>query len=442
MSMFKLKPEKQKIILENNTLDEEHKKTMNEFHKRRELLPKKRQKLIKLMKDLETIENKDPLKIVDDDKKIKSKLKTDINKLEEEIKDIETCRSEIEYYSKTNEILMDYYDILEEKDEEIYEVHPEMSEAKNIYDNNSNNLDQLDILNIMNKKRKITKKPIKKRKKKILDENRSIMNFLVDDKKEIIKDISKDKLNNKINDRASLLEYYKMLTDHEYRSDKSNINPISRCSQCSKDKVVDIVNGTLVCMDCGEIEMIIIESDKPNYKDNSVPEKIAYPYKRKNHFNEWLSQFQAKESTDIPSDIYNQILTELHKNKFYNFDKLTLPYVKQILKKLNQTTYYEHSAHIISKLSGLPPPTINRDTEERLKLMFEQIQKPFEKHCPKERINFLSYSYVLHKFCELLELDDFLKCFPLLKSREKLRSQDKIWERICEELKWEFLPSI
>ena len=63
------------------------------------------------------------------------------------------------------------------------------------------------------------------------------------------------------------------------------------------------------------------------------------------------------------------------------------------------------------------------------------------KHCPPERKNFLSYSYVLHKFCELLEYDNLLCYFSLLKSREKLQEQDKIWKKICEELKWEYIPS-
>jgi hypothetical protein len=112
------------------------------------------------------------------------------------------------------------------------------------------------------------------------------------------------------------------------------------------------------------------------------------------------------------------------------------------LKKIGLTQFYEHSTHIISKLSGRPPPTINRETEEKLRLMFKQIQTPFEKYCPRSRINFLSYSYVLHKFCELLELDDFLECFPYLKSREKLIIQDKIWENICKDLRWEFISSV
>lgn len=116
--------------------------------------------------------------------------------------------------------------------------------------------------------------------------------------------------------------------------------------------------------------------------------------------------------------------------------------MKQILKKLGLTQYYEHSTHIISKISGRPPPVISRDVEEKLRKMFREIQAPFEKHCPKDRINFLSYSYVLHKFCQLLALDEFIKCFPLLKSREKLRQQDKIWEKICYELEWEYIASI
>ena len=74
--------------------------------------------------------------------------------------------------------------------------------------------------------------------------------------------------------------------------------------------------------------------------------------------------------------------------------------------------------------------------------MFKDIQEPFIQVCPSNRKNFLSYSYVLHKFVELLELDQFIDCFILLKSREKLHQQDLIWRQICEYLKWEFIPSV
>ena len=83
-----------------------------------------------------------------------------------------------------------------------------------------------------------------------------------------------------------------------------------------------------------------------------------------------------------------------------------------------------------------------QELEERLRIMFKDIQAPFKKHCPPERKNFLSYSYVLYKFCELLGEDEYLQYFPLLKSKEKLYNQDVLFKKICEELRWEFIPTI
>ena len=84
---------------------------------------------------------------------------------------------------------------------------------------------------------------------------------------------------------------------------------------------------------------------------------------------------------------------------------------------------------------------MSREVEEELRRMFKEIQIPFHKFCPKDRKNFLSYSYVLHKFCELLELDELLEYFPLLKSPQKLMEQDQVWKKFCKYLKWEFYPT-
>jgi len=157
-----------------------------------------------------------------------------------------------------------------------------------------------------------------------------------------------------------------------------------------------------------------------------------------------LSQFQGKETTDIPNEVYNMIYEELKKNRITpdKYDKLTLKKMKGILHKLRLNQYYEHIPFILSKIKKEDPPTINRHTEEKLKMMFKEMQEPFERHRPKDRANFLSYSYVLHKLFQLLELDEYLKCFPLLKSRDKLRQQDMIWKKICKDCKWKFYPSV
>jgi hypothetical protein len=79
--------------------------------------------------------------------------------------------------------------------------------------------------------------------------------------------------------------------------------------------------------------------------------------------------------------------------------------------------------------------------------MFLLIQEPFEKF-KGNRKNFLSYPYVLYKFCELLNLEDYLDNFSLLKSRDKLMKSDVIWKNMIGEIyrktndpKWKFIAS-
>ena len=93
-------------------------------------------------------------------------------------------------------------------------------------------------------------------------------------------------------------------------------------------------------------------------------------------------------------------------------------------------------------ISNKQAPLLNHADEEKLRNMFKEIQVPFMKNLSSREKNFLSYSYVLHKFCELLELDHLLIHFPLLKSREKLQQQDTIWKLICQDLKWQYIPSV
>jgi len=151
---------------------------------------------------------------------------------------------------------------------------------------------------------------------------------------------------------------------------------------------------------------------------------------------------QGKETTEIPDEIYDSILLEFKKQRISNMAELTSKKIRAILRKLQLHTYYEHIAHIKFRLNGLPVPYIPPELEERLRDMFYQIQVPFLRHAPLVRKNFLSYSYVLHKFMQLLDKDEYLDSFPLLKSRDKLHLQDQIWQKICADLHWEFYKSI
>jgi len=197
----------------------------------------------------------------------------------------------------------------------------------------------------------------------------------------------------------------------------------------------------LDCPGCGYRDCILIDSEKPSYKD--PPREMSYyAYKKINHLNEWLAQFQAKETTEISTAVLDQIRTELRKERITDMSKLKPSKLKEVIKKLKLNRCYDHVAHILNRLNGISAPVLSREIEEKLRFMFKEIQFSFVKHCPKKRSNFLSYSFVLYKFCELLELDAYLPCFPLLKSREKLYMQDKIWQKICEDMGWEFIRTV
>lgn len=223
---------------------------------------------------------------------------------------------------------------------------------------------------------------------------------------------------------------------------KQDIFYIFYCTGCNSSNIIQCQqSGDDVCTDCGLA--VLSYSSELNYKDEQDMDKtIVYSYKRENHFNEWINQFQAKEITTVPQTIISELTLELKKQKITKRGDITHKKVKELLKKLGYNKYYEHIPYITTRLNGIKPPVMSNELEAKLRSMFHMIQKPFDNSCPEERTNFLSYSYVLYKFCELLGEDEYLQFFPLLKSREKLYKHDKIWKTITAELNWEFIPTI
>lgn len=247
--------------------------------------------------------------------------------------------------------------------------------------------------------------------------------------------------------RDKMLERYLSVVDPT--AIKSGILPGSgiepgwgSCPSCSVEMTLYQNEAKLGCPSCGYEEFILIDSEKPSYKD--PPREITYfAYKKANHFNEWLAQFQAKENTDIPADVIEAVLAELRKERISDPKKVKKEKILEVLRKLKLSKMYDHVQQIKNRIQQqMTSLTLSKETEEKLQHMFKEIQPAFIKYCPKGRSNFLSYPYVLYKMCQLLEMDEFLPCFQLLKSREKLYQQDQVWQKICADLGWQFIRSI
>jgi hypothetical protein len=214
------------------------------------------------------------------------------------------------------------------------------------------------------------------------------------------------------------------------------------CSCCGSTRmVVYTLESMAVCSDCDASEPVLLDNERPPSKDGGK-DSMVFAFKRLNHFSEWLAQIQGKENTVVPDDVYASVLAEFKKQQITNMVSVTPTQIRTILKKNGYSKYYEHATSILHHLNGTPAKTIPPALEEKLRAMFRQIQIPFVNSSPPERKNFLSYSYVLHKFVELLGEDQYLAKFRLLKSRDKLYIQDTVWAKICDALGWQFIPSI
>ena len=247
--------------------------------------------------------------------------------------------------------------------------------------------------------------------------------------------------------RDKMLERYLAVVDPTQI--KSGIMPGSgiepgwgNCDSCGVEMTFYQNEAILGCPRCGREEFILVDSEKPSYKD--PPREITYfAYKKINHFNEWLAQFQAKENTDIPQNVIEAVMLELRKERISDPKKVKKEKIREILQKLKMSKMYDHVQQIKNRIQHqMTNLTLSKEMEEKLQYLFKEIQPAFIKYCPADRSNFLSYPYVLYKLCQLLEMDEFLPCFQLLKSREKLYQQDQVWRNICKEMQWQFIKSI
>jgi predicted RNA-binding Zn-ribbon protein involved in translation (DUF1610 family) len=248
-----------------------------------------------------------------------------------------------------------------------------------------------------------------------------------------------DLFNNKIPEKKGKLEIYEKFCTRVdgLRLEKDDgSNRIKYCINCKIEKFLDVGKSSYICPECGEMEKVLID------EDNTIKEYSCY--KRLSHFKEWLTQIQAKESPDIDDETFEMIVKEINKQKILDMDaisNISREVMQKILFKLGKSHLYEHIPYIINKLCGKPPPKISPEIENKFYQMFMQIQEPWEIYKPEGRKNIIQYSYIIYKFCELLELDELLPYFPLLKSPKKLMEHDKIWKKFCDYLKWDFYPT-
>ena len=311
--------------------------------------------------------------------------------------------------------------------------------------------------------RKIVVKSLKSQKKNYLLENSKYIFNYFEQKKDISAGGGKQNVNvlnsffkihaknpdsaNPISDRynqsKTLYQNYWKNVNNELVNPQDFVIPSEICEVCSKGELVaQDEEGIMICNNdkCGTFITYIVDSSKPSNKE--PPNEVSYTaYIRLNHFKEILSQFQAKETTQIPEEVIDAIRARIKKERITDMKLINYDKMREILRKLGLNKYFEHIQYINS-IFGIKPPIMNEELHETLCVLFIEIQKPWAMHCPANRTNFFNYTYTLYQLCVLLDQTQYLPYIPMMKDLEKQREQDLIWKKVCAELDWEFFQTV
>lgn len=221
------------------------------------------------------------------------------------------------------------------------------------------------------------------------------------------------------------------------------------CAACGVRMVLSIDGSKITCPEC-HYSYEHIEATMASTSFNDSVEVSNFFYQKMTHLNDVLKWYSDRDSSEISEEIVEQIMNYwyvrfeaqgIHKeSQFeYIFKNITIPMVSEAItglglnKKLNPI-------QIQSIITGVEAPKISLQQEETFRFMFQACEKPFKKHAPPERDNFLSYYYCLYKFSQILGWNHLLELFPLVKGRNVLNIHEEVFKNICKDLKWTFIP--
>lgn len=206
------------------------------------------------------------------------------------------------------------------------------------------------------------------------------------------------------------------------------------CSNCNNDlSNFEYRKYSYVCKVCGLEEINYINTIDFTEDNKQITEKD------KETFTKALLKFQGKNNEDIPNIII-QKLFQYCNNYGTNYKDIKKQDMYSMLQELGYPNYYEDINLILYKFNKTPLPDLS-SYEEQLKINYMLGENIYEK-IKTERKSSLNIQYLLFKHLELLKYPCTKDDFKIIETREILIGYDQIWKQICDNLGWQFIPTI
>lgn len=278
---------------DNITIDAKHNEMVNYFKNLNDSTSILKDELKKLVNEYN---NKDVTRKNDMDYILyRNDLREKINEIKHKINSISNNDELNKYYLDVGILLHSYYENMEQS--------KSSNNNSEKFEENLLNYEQLsdednddEVLEVISKKEnyKSVLNFFNDRENKELIENNDLENI---DVNEIINENKNDGVytSMKISDfvkkestfkKKDALDEYLQKIDPKYISKIKIDTNIFKCPLCSTEMTLYPSDGIQICENCGNQENILIESDKPSFKDPPL-EVCYFSYKRINHYNEF-----------------------------------------------------------------------------------------------------------------------------------------------------------
>jgi hypothetical protein len=208
----------------------------------------------------------------------------------------------------------------------------------------------------------------------------------------------------------------------------------AECEDCGGTLLFDTSLWSVLCETCGTTSAFVDAVTSAKAFGEDVDLQI-FCYRRVGHCRERLTLIQAKESTRVPHNVLVQVGETLIASGHTDVRKVSMVHIRKALKTLKLKHYYRNTMQILCGVTGRAPPRLTKTQEKTFLDLFMQMQEPFER-LKTNRSNFLSYSSVMRRLCELQGLHEFKQYFPLLRGSEKVAHQNQLFKSIARALNW------
>ena len=240
---------------------------------------------------------------------------------------------------------------------------------------------------------------------------------------------------------AALLREYR--AEFERHPPPMHIVQHDTCPACAVPLLLAVNGSLLTCPEC-YAGYPYMDATTASMAYGDEVEFMSNNAKKAHHFEDRLKMFQGKGSRRVTKEVLAAVMEWHAEQGIASIDDITTTTVRRALKAKGFKDHYDYEMYIWCRITGKPAPTLGPTKESQCRYMFMRIQAPYAKwkaRIDPTRINFLSYAYVLYKFFQLLGWDEYLPYFTLLKGRDKLDKQEAIWQGICEDVDWDFIPA-